>query len=154
MRGHRSKGRPHPYTVARSQPSSASGSQVSSPVDGLSTGDSPYKCWNEDTLSQWLGLENLGSAFLDGVQTWVLVDNCARVISIMTAYIHKHNLEVCPISNLDHSLNPFQDRIPLVGLDSNQTEPIGFILVRMQIEGMPHYDKQQVTFVLDNPNGF
>ena len=31
-------------------------------------------------------------------------------------------------------------------------EPIVFTLVHVQIEGMPHYDEQQVTFVLDDPN--
>ena len=36
----------------------------------------------------------------------VLVDNSARVNSVTPAYIHKHNLGVHPISDLDHSLNP------------------------------------------------
>ena len=26
--------------------------------------------------------------------------------------------------------------------------------MRVQIEGMPHYDEQQVVFVLDDPSGF
>ena len=59
-----------------------------------------------------------------------------------------------PNSELDHSLNPFQDHIPLVGLGGGRAEPLGFTLVRVQIEGMPHYDKQQVIFVLDNPSPF
>ena len=33
-------------------------------------------------------------------------------------------------------------------------EPAGFTLMRMQIEGMPHYDEQQVIFILDDPIGF
>ena len=83
-----------------------------------------------------------------------LVNNGARVNSIMPAYVHKHNLGVRPISDLDHSLNPFWDCIPLVELGSHQMEPIGFTLVRVQIEGMPHYDEQQVAFVFDDPSGF
>ena len=82
------------------------------------------------------------------------MDNGATVNSVMPAYLRKHNLEVCPISNLDHYLNPFGDRIPLIGLDGHLVEPIGFILVCLQIEGMPHYDKQQVAFILDNPSKF
>ena len=58
------------------------------------------------------------------------------------------------ISELDHTLNPFRDRIPLVGLGGGQAEPVGFTLMRVQIEGMPHYDKQQVVFVLDDSSGF
>ena len=72
----------------------------------------------------------------------------------MPAYVCQHNLEVHPISELDHSLNPFQDHIPLVGLGSGQAEPLGFTLMRVQIEGMPHYDEQQVIFVLYDPSKF
>ena len=152
--GHGSEGRPHPYTLSRSQPGTAPGTRGPHPVDNASAGDSPYKYWNQDTLSRWLGPENLGWAILDGVQTWVLVDNGTRVNSVMPAYVHQHGLGVCPISELDHSLNPFQDHIPLVGLGSGHVEPAGFTLMRVQIEGMPHYDEQQVIFVLDDPSGF
>ena len=84
----------------------------------------------------------------------MLVDNGARVNLVMPAYICQHRLGVHPISELDHSLNPFQDRIPLVGLGGGHVEPAGFTLMRVQIEGMPHYDEQQVIFILDDPSGF
>ena len=121
----------------------------------MSAGGSPCKYWNEDALSRWLGPENLGWAILDGIPTRVLVDNGARVsASVMPAYVCRHGLGVCPISELDHSLNPFWDRIPLVGLGGGCVEPAGFTLMRVQIEGMPHYDEQQVVFVLDDLSGF
>ena len=72
----------------------------------------------------------------------------------MPAYVCQHGLGVHPISELDHSLNPFQDRIPLVGLGSGHVEPASFTLMRVQIEGLPHYDEQQVVFVLDDPSRF
>ena len=84
----------------------------------------------------------------------VLVDNGARVNSVMPAYVHQHNLGMHPISELDHSLNPYGDHIPLVGLGGGQAEPLGFTLMRFQIEGMPHYDEHQVLFVLDDPSTF
>ena len=120
----------------------------------MSTGGSPYKYWNEDALSRWLGPENLGWAILDGVRTRVLVDNGTRVNLVTPAYVRWQRLGVHPISELDHSLNPFQDRIPLVGLGGGRVEPAGFTLMRVQIEGMLHYDEQQVVFVLDDPSGF
>ena len=153
-RGCGDKGRPRPYTISRSQPGAASGTQHSCPVDNASTEGSPYKYWNEDALSRWLGPENLGWAILDGVHTRVLVDNGARVNSVMPAYVHQHKLGVHPILELDHTLNPFWDHIPLVGLGGGWAEPLGFTLMRVQIEGMPHYDEQQVVFVLDDPSGF
>ena len=115
---------------------------------------SPYKYWNEDALSRWLGTENLGWAILDSICTRVLVDNGARVNSVMLAHVCQHNLGVSPISELDHSLNPYMDHIPLVGLGGGQAEPLGFTLMKIQIEGMPHYDEHQVLFILDEPSAF
>ena len=154
MRGCGDEERPHLYTISGSQPSAASGTRHSCPVDNASTEGSPYKYWNKDALSRWLGQENLGWAILDGVRTRVLVDNGARVNSVTPDYIHQHKLGVCPISELDNTLNPFQDRIPLVGLGGGQAEPLGFTLMRVQIKDMPNYDEQQVVFVLDDPSGF
>ena len=77
------------------------------------------------------------------------MDNGARVNSVMPAYVCQHNLGV-----LDHSLNPYGDHIPLVGLGGGQVKPLGFMLLRVQIEGMPHYDEHQVVFVLDDPSAF
>ena len=149
-----SGGRPYPYTLSGSQPSTAPGTRGPCPVDDVSAGGSPYKYWNEDALSRWLGPENLGWAILDGIRTQVLVENGAGVNSVMPAYVRRHGLGVRPISELDHSLNPFQDRIPLVGLGGGCVEPVGFTLMRVQIEGLPHYDEQQVVFVLDDPSRF
>ena len=59
-----------------------------------------------------------------------------------------------PISELDHSLNPFGDCIPLVGLGGGRAELMGFTLLKVQIEGLPQYEEQQVVFVLDDPSAF
>ena len=84
----------------------------------------------------------------------MLVDNGARVNSVMPAYVRQHNLGVHPISELDHSLNPYGDHIPLVGLGGGQAEPVAFTLMRVQIEGMPHYNEHQVLFILEDPSTF
>ena len=68
----------------------------------------------------------------------MLVNNGARVNSVMLVYVCQHKLGVHLISELDRSLNPFWDCIPLVGLGSHQMEPISFTMMRVQIEGMPH----------------
>ena len=140
QRGHGSEGRPCPCTLSGSKPGAFPGARGPCPVDDVSAGGSPYRYWNKDTLSRWLGPENLGWAILDGVQTRVLVDNGARVNSVMPAYVHRHGLGVCPISELDHSLNPLRDRIPLVGLGGGCVVPAGFTLMRVQIEGLQYYD--------------
>ena len=153
-RGHGDEGRPHPYTISGNHSGTAPGARRSRPVDEESAGASPYKYWNEDALFRWLGMENLGWAILNGIRTRALVDNGTRANSVMPAYVCQHNLGMRPISELDHFLNPYGDHIPLVGLDGGQVELLGFTLMRIQIEGIPHYDEHQVLFVLDDPSAF
>ena len=124
------KGGHTPIPLAGASPVPPQVPSTPAPVDNASTEGSPYKFWNEDALSRWLGPENLGWAILDSVRTRVLVDNSARVNSVMPAYVHQQKLGVHPISELDHNLNPFQDCIPLVGLGGGWAEPLGFTLMR------------------------
>ena len=39
--------------------------------------ETPFRYWNQDALSCWLGPENLGWALVDGIRTRVLLDNGA-----------------------------------------------------------------------------
>ena len=64
-----------------------------------------FRYWNQDTLSHWLGPENLGWALVDGIQTRVLLDIGARVNSVIAAYVRQHKLKVGSIEFLDHSMN-------------------------------------------------
>ena len=153
-RGHGDEGRPCPYTISGSQPGTASGVRCSHPVDNASTEASPYKYWNEDALCRWLGPENLGWAISDGVCTRVLVDNGARVKLSDASLRPPAQIRGAPNIGVGPFPQPFRDRIPLVGLGGGQAEPLGFTLMRVQIKSMPHYDEQQVVFILDDPSGF
>ena len=110
----------------------------------------PFRYWNQDALSRWLGPENLGWAQIDGRRTRVLLDTGARVNSVTPAYVRKHKLKVGSVSALDHSLNPFGKRVPLVGV-GGRTRTLGYVLIRVQVEGVPGYDEEQVAFVVDDP---
>ena len=54
------------------------------------------------------------------------------------------------MSALDHSLNPFGKCVPLVGV-GGRTRTLGYVLIRVQVEGVPGYDEDQVAFVVDDP---
>ena len=114
------------------------------------TPQTPFRYWNQDALSRWLGPENLGWAQIDGRRTRVLLDTGARVNSVTPAYVRKHKLKVGSVSALDHSLNPFGKRVPLVGV-GGRTRTLGYVLIRVQVEGVPGYDEDQVAFVIDDP---
>ena len=91
QRGHGNEGRPCPYAASGTQPGTYPGVRCPHQVVQESAGASPYRFWNEDALSRWLSTENLGWAILDSILTRVLVDNGARVNSVMPAYVRQHN---------------------------------------------------------------
>ena len=114
-RGHWRQGRPRPPTKeGEQQTRGPKGPHQESPVTGTSP-KTPFRYWNQDALSRWLGPENLGWAQIDGKRTRVLLDTGARVNSVTPAYIRRHKLKVGSVAALDHSLNPFSRRVLLVG---------------------------------------
>ena len=86
---------------------------------------------------------------MDGRRTRVLLDTGARVNSVTPAYVRKHKMKVGSIAALDHSLNPFGRRVPLVGV-GGRARTLGYVLIRVQVEGVPGYDEDQVAFVVDD----
>ena len=115
--------------------------------------ETPFRYWNQDALFRCLGPKNLGWALVEGVPTRVLLDNGARVNSITPAYVHKHKLKVGSIEALDHSMNPYSQWVPLVGV-GGKAHPLGYVVIRVQVEGVPEYDEDQVAFVVDDNTTF
>ena len=115
--------------------------------------ETPFRYWNQDALSHWLGPENLGWALVEGVQTIVLLDNGTRVNSVTPAYVHKHKLKVGSIAALDHSMNLYSQRVPLVGV-GGKAHPLGYVVIRVQVQGVPEYNEDQVAFVVDDNTTF
>ena len=79
------------------------------------------------------------------------MDTGTRVNSVTPAYVRKHKMKVGSIATLDHSLNPFGRRVPLVGV-GGRTRTLGYVLIQVQVEGVLGYDKDQVAFVVDDPS--
>ena len=113
----------------------------------------PFRYWNQNTLSHWLGPKNLGWALVDGIRTRVLLDNGTRVNLVTPAYVCRHNLKVGSIEALDHSMNPYGQRVPLMGV-GGRTQPLGYVVIRIQVEGVPEYDEDQVAFIVDDNTTF
>ena len=92
--------------------------------------ETPFRYWNQDTLSCWLGPENLGWALVNGIWTRVLLDNGTRVNSVTPAYVRRHKLKVGSIEALDHSMNPYGRRVPLVGV-GRKACPLGYVVIHI-----------------------
>ena len=132
------------------------------PPDGYSQGRSspgqkltnprltPSAFWNEDPRNRWFDRANLGTAMIDGVKTTCLIDNGAQVNLVTPEFVKSRGLELGSIQDLkDHD-----GYIPLSGLGGKVTEPLGYVILWVQIPYMPSYDEDQVALVVSEDRNF
>ena len=71
-----------------------------------------------------------------------LLDNGAQVNTIMPRYVNEHSLQVGPITDLMGS------KVACVGLGNAYTQPLGYVLIRDQVDGVWGYDEDQIALVI------
>ena len=87
---------------------------------------------------------------IDGVKTTCLIDNGARVNLVTPEFVKNRGLEVGSIQDL----NDHDGYIPLSGLGGKITEPLGYVILRVQIPYVPSYDEDQVALVVSEDSNF
>ena len=87
---------------------------------------------------------------IDGIETTCLIDNGARVNLVTPEFVRDRGLDVGSIQDL----NEHNGRIPLSGLERRVTEPLGYMMLRVQIPYMPSYDEDQVALVVLEDSSF
>ena len=92
----------------------------------------------------------MGTAYIDGNKTQVLLDDGLQINSVMLTYAKAHDLVVSPLEELA------SDTIghPIQGIRGVCTGAIRYIVFQVQIEGIPSYNEEQVTLVVDNESAF
>ena len=138
--GQREPGPPNWYDQGRSGP----GQKLTTPRL------TPSAFWNEDPQNRWFDPSNLGTAMLDGVKTTCLIDNGAWVDLVTPEFMKNRGLEVGSIQDL----NDHDGYIPLSGLGGKITEPLGYVILRVQIPYVPSYDEDQVALVVSEDSNF
>ena len=89
-------------------------------------------------------------AIIDGVKTTCLIDNGAHVNLVTPEFVKDRGLEVGSIWDL----NDHNGRILLSGLGGRITEPLGYVILWVQIPYVPSYDKHQVALVVAEDSNF
>ena len=92
----------------------------------------------------------MGSAIIDGVKTTCLIDNGSRVNLVTPKYVKKKNLDVGSIQDLNHH----NGHIPLGGMGGSLSEPLGYVILRVQIPYVSSYDEEQVALVVEDDSTF
>ena len=86
----------------------------------------------------------MGMAILDGMETICLIDNGAWVNLVTPEFVWDRGEDVGSIQDL----NQHNGRIPLSGLGGRVTEPLGYVMLRVQIPYVPSYNEDQVALVV------
>ena len=50
-------------------------------------------------------------------------------------------------------MKPYGQRVPLIGV-GGKAHPLGYVVIRVQVEGVPEYNEDQVAFVVDDNTTF
>ena len=98
----------------------------------------------------WLYLVNIGNAILDGHLTTVLVDSGARMNCITPEFVKARGLVAGSIQDL----NNHSRCILINGVGGKCTEPLGYVMIQVQIPQAPSYDEDQVALIVEDPSLF
>ena len=84
------------------------------------------------------------------MKTTCLIDNGAHVNLVTLEFVRDRGLEVGSIQDL----NDHNGRIPLSGLGGRITEPLGYVILWVQIPYVPSYNEDQVALVVAEDSSF
>ena len=70
--------------------------------------------------------------------------------TVMPAYVQTRDLDMGPITELQ-SMN---HGIAIHGVGGARTGPMGYVVMEVQIEGVPSYGEDQVFLVVDNNSAY
>ena len=103
---------------------------------------------NPDPFQQWYGIENVAKVKINGESYMALLDNGAQVNIIMPRYVSKHSLQVGPITDLMGS------RVTCMGLGYAYTQLLGYMVIKVQVDGVWVYNEDQIALVIPDFSNF
>ena len=90
----------------------------------------------------------MGYTYIDRCQERVLIDSRARCNAVSLEYAKACKMRVGPV----HELAMSPQEIPIQGITGN-TNALGYVVINVQIGGIPSYNEEQVTLVIQDISG-
>ena len=103
---------------------------------------------NPDPLTSWIGPKNIAWVRIDGENSWALLDNGSTINAVTPEFVKACSLDVSPLSDL------FNGMMGINGFGGLFSWPLGYIIIRAQVEGVQGYDKDQVALVVPDSTTF
>ena len=92
--------------------------------------------------AHWVDPETLVGLWVRGREVDTLANSGSQVNTVMPGYVHQHEFPVLLLLDLvNHPLN-------LVGLGGTKTRPLGFVILRVQVNEIAGYDKDVVFLMV------
>ena len=85
---------------------------------------------------------------IDDEKYWALLDNGSTINAVTPEFIKAHSLDIGPLSNLVNG------RMGINGFWGLFSQPWGYVIVRVQVEGVRGFDKDQVALVIPDATAF
>ena len=93
-------------------------------------------------------MENVAKVKINGESCMALLDNGVQVNTITLRYVKEHSLPVGLITDLMGS------KVPCIGLGNAYTKLLGYIIIRVQVDRVWGYDKDQIALIIPDFSNF
>ena len=77
-----------------------------------------------------------------------LLNNGAQVNTITPRYVKEHSLPMGPITDIRGS------KVACIGLDNAYTRPLGYVVMRVQVDRVQGYDEDQISLIIPDFSNF
>ena len=107
-----------------------------------------FPSWTQTHLLTGVGLKNIAQVRVDGKSSWALLDNSSIINAVNPEFVKAHSLDVGLLSNL------VEGTLSVNGLDRIFSKSLGYIIMKVWVEGVQGYDDDKVALVIPNPTNF
>ena len=103
---------------------------------------------NPDPFQHWHGVKNVAKVKINGESCMALLHNGTQINTIMPDYAKSCSLELGLITDL------IDKRVTCIGLGNAYTQPLGYVIFRVQVDGVQGYNDDQITLVVPDLSNF
>ena len=97
---------------------------------------------NPDPFQHWYRVENVAKVKINRESCMALLNNGMEINTIMPSYVKRHSLEIGLITDL------IGRRVVCIGLGNAYTQPVGYVIVKAQVDGVQGYNEDQIALVV------